>query len=263
MTIDSTRNTLLVYPVLLFIIAGALLTASCGKKEEPVAGKNDTAKKVAGKESSEMQNPGKELFYAKSKENNIACADCHSDGSNLQNPLTKFFSDVIGANKRSATYHGKFKEAEVAANAGGATVCWEAYMKMKTPLTSEQIASLNEYYGSLKGTGDQPSEIKYETIALPEKDKAKLKEAQKKISALTGDPAAGESKFNEACGICHGDKKTVRKVPDLFDDFDGNVKSITYNVRFGDGAMPFYKEAALSNQDVADIAAFILKKNSK
>ena len=41
-------------------------------------------------------------------------------------------------------------------------------MKMKTPLTDEQIKSLNEYYGSVKGN-DSPAEIKYETLALPEK----------------------------------------------------------------------------------------------
>lgn len=250
------------------VIFTALLIASCGKDE--ASDKSGDTKKPDSKttesksqgSTGEKPNPGKELFYSKSKENNIACSDCHGDGSNSSNTLTKYFSGVAGADKRPSTYHGKFSGADVASNAGGGTVCWEAYLRMKSPLSASQITDLNQYYSSLPGA-DKTAEIKYETIALPKPDKAKLKEAQKKIMALTGDPVSGESKFNDACGMCHGEKKTVRKVPDIFDEFDGNVKSITYNVRFGDGAMPFYKESVLSDQDVADIAAYILRKNGK
>ncbi len=267
MTKNHSQTINRFYIAVFVLFAASILYSACGKKEEPASEKKEAGKQTSEKQevskTGEKTSPGKELFYAKSKENNIACADCHSDGTNIQNSFTKYFSDVIGADKRTSTYHGKFKGPAVAANAGGATVCYEAYMKMKSPLTQEQIAALNEYYSGLKGSGEQRTEITYETIALPEKDKAKLKEAQKKIAALTGDPAAGESKFSNACGGCHGEKKFVKKVPDIFDDFDGNLKSITYNVRFGDGAMPFFNEKVLSNQDLADIAAYILKKNSK
>ncbi len=253
----------------MFFITLLTFASSCGNKAEDESvktseQKGQTDSKSSGKETTKttQSSPGKEFFYAKSKENNIACADCHGDGSNLQNSLTKYFSNVQGADKRKSVFHGKFSGEEVTSNASGATVCWESYMKMKTPMTAEQIDNLNKYYATLPNP-NPVDEIKYETISLPKKDKAKLKEAQKKIMALTGDATSGEKKFNEACGLCHGSNKTVRKVPDIFDEFDGNVKSITYNIRFGDGAMPFFNESVLSNQDVADIAAYILKKNSK
>ncbi len=261
-------NRLFALTVMLFITLLAFVS-SCGNKTENESvkktdEKGKTDSKSSGKETTTttQSSPGKEFFYAKSKENNIACADCHGDGSNLQNSLTKYFSNVQGADKRKAVYHGKFSGADVTTNASGATVCWESYMKMKTPMTPEQIDNLNKYYATLPNP-NPVDEIKYETISLPQKDKAKLKEAQKKIMALTGDAAAGEKKFNDACGLCHGSNKTVKKVPDIFDEFEGNVKSITYNVRFGDGAMPFFNESVLSDQDLADIAAYILKKNAK
>lgn len=238
---------------------------SCGKneKKEPVTEKKpDTSQTVKTESKNIPDTPGREFFYMKSSQNNIACADCHDDGSNTGKGLTKYFSNIKGADKRTSTYHGKFTGEQVAKNAGGATVCWESYMKMKTPLTEEQIKILNSYYATV-ADGNDPVEIKYETISLPSKDKAKLKEEQKVIMSLAGDPVKGETEFNNACGMCHGQNATVKKIPNLFDEFEGNVKSITYNVRFGNGAMPFYKNSVLNEQEIADIAAYILKKNGK
>lgn len=252
---------------LLYVIFVFLLTAlmiSCGKENKTGDSKNkvDTSKKTTSNTSSETNSPGKEFFYAKSKENNIACADCHGDGSNKNNPLTKYFSNIQGANKRTSTYHGKFTGEEVLKHAGGATVCWESYLKMKTPMTDEQIKSLNEYYNSV-ATPDSPMEIKYETIALPTRDKTKLKQVQSVIMGLKGDAVKGEQTFNNSCGFCHGEKSTIKKVPSILEDFDGNEKSIVYNVRLGDGPMPFFHLPALTDQDIADLSAYIMKKNGK
>lgn len=255
---------LLIFLAVIFSAAAA----GCSKEKDETSAsqKKETSEtvkeKTESKNSSTGTSPGKELFYMKSASNNIACADCHSDGSNTSNPMTKYFSDIRGADKRTSTYHGKFKGEEVKKTAGGATICWENYLKMKTPLTDEQIKNLNDYYASIPSP-DSKTEIVYTTIALPEKNKAKLKEAQKLISELTADPVKGEEKFKSTCGSCHGENATVKKVPDIFDEFEGNVKSIVFNVRFGDGAMPFFNEEKLSNQDLADIAAYIMKRNTK
>lgn len=242
-----------------------IIISSCGKedktadeKQKPVETTQNSETKV---KETEKTSPGKELFYMKSSVNNIACADCHSDGTN-SGALTKFFSNIQGANKRTSTYGGKFTGEEVLKNAGGATVCWESYERMKTPLTAEQINSLNEYYGSV-ATADSPTEIKYETIALPTRDKTKLKTEQKNIMALTGDPGRGSMEFNNACSSCHGDLAFVKKVPDIFDDYEGNVKSIIYNVRLGDSAMPFFVKDRLTDQMLANIAAFVMQQNKK
>ncbi|MBL8008216.1 MAG: c-type cytochrome [Ignavibacteria bacterium] len=240
------------------------VNSGCNKdeKQKQVTENKTDSIKSENLTNSSVDSPGKQLFYMKSNQNNIACADCHSDGTNTGKGLTKYFSGIAGADKRVSAYHGRFTGEEVAKNAGGATVCWESYLKMKTPMTEEQIKSLNDFYSSL-ATNNSPSEVKYETISLPVKDKAKLKTEQNAVMKLTGDASKGETTFNNACGFCHGQNSTIKKIPDLFDEFEGNVKSITYNVRFGDGAMPFFKNSVLSEQDIADISAYIMKKNGK
>lgn len=249
---------------LLLMLATTVLVASCGKQSNETTKqeskpKTDTVKKQSS--ANPLVDAGKELFYMKSKANNNSCSYCHSDGTNTGKSMTKFFSNIQGADKRTSTYLGKFTGDEVKKNAGGATVCWESYMKMKTPLTDEQINALNAFYESVAGS-NPPSEIKYETIALPVKDKAKLKNEQKLVMGLKPDSQKGEELFNNSCGTCHGENHTV-KAPPVLEDYDGNVKSIVYNVRLGDGAMPFFKKDVLSDQELSDIADYIMKKNGK
>ncbi|MFZ1320118.1 MAG: c-type cytochrome [Ignavibacteria bacterium] len=251
--------------ILIILFSASLIINGCGKEEKAPEVKNNSGtneKKNEQTESKSKSSPGKEFFYMKSNSNNIACADCHGDGTNSDKPLAKYFSDIKGADKRTSTYHGKIKGAEVKNTAGGATICWESYMKMKTPMTPEQINMLNEYYASV-GSSDSPTEITYETIALPTKDKTKLREVQKEVLKLKGDPLKGEKTFKEACAVCHGETSTVKKVPSVLEEFEGNTKSVTYNVRLGDGAMPFFKMSVLSDQDIADISEYILKVNGQ
>ncbi|MEP7146868.1 MAG: c-type cytochrome [bacterium] len=238
---------------------------SCSKENKPQVTKENKKKDDTTKNTTTTSgkgSAGRELFYMKSSENNIACADCHSDGTNRNNLLTKYFSNIEGANKRSSTYHGKFTGEEVMKHAGGATVCWESYMRMKSPMTEDQIKDLNEYYASL-ASEVSPEVVTYETIALPIRDKTKLKEVQKVIMDMKGDPVKGEQSFNNACVFCHGPNSNIKKVPSILEDFDGNAKSIIYNVRLGDEAMPFFKIHPLGDQDLADIAAYIMQKNGK
>ncbi|HMQ67852.1 MAG TPA: c-type cytochrome [Ignavibacteria bacterium] len=262
----NSKTLLKTYAYFFSVLFLAIILYGCGKENKVADEKQKSDETTANSETktngTEKTSPGKELFYLKSSVNNIACADCHSDGTNSNKPLTKFFSNIQGANKRTSTYSGKFTGEEVLKNAGGATICWESYERMKTPLTAEQINSLNEYYGSV-ATSDTPTDIKYETIALPTRDKTKLKEEQKNVMAITGDPGRGAMEFNNACGSCHGNEAFVKKVPDIFDDFEGNEKSIIYNVRLGDGAMPFFVKDRLTDRMLANIAAFIMQQNKK
>lgn len=262
----NSKTILKTYAYLFSILFLVVFISACGKENKVADEKQKSDETNSNTESkvkeTEKTSPGKELFYQKSSVNNIACADCHSDGTNSTKPLTKFFSNIQGANKRTSTYSGKFTGEEVLKNAGGATICWESYERMKTPLTTEQINSLNEYYGSV-ATSDSPTEIKYETIALPTRDKTKLKTEQKNVMEITGDAGRGAMEFNNACGSCHGDQAFVKKVPDIFDEFEGNEKSIIYNVRLGDSAMPFFVKDRLTDQMLANIAAFIMQQNKK
>jgi cytochrome c len=90
-----------------------------------------------------------------------------------------------------------------------------------------------------------------------------MKEDLLKIEGMTANLQNGEKKFKETCGFCHGGK-TVKRVPSLFDeDFEGNLKSIVYHIRFGAKFMPFYSYEKISDQDAGDIADYILKNKKK
>lgn len=241
----------------LFILS-IILISGCGKKDTPGSDNN----KTTPKSNIELVKQGKDIFYAPSMVTNLKCADCHSDGTNDSNPLTKYHSNIRGANKRTETYHGKFKGDEVKNNAGGATVCWTTYLKYKDAMTPEQIASLNAYYESVLWNEEVKNSV-YTTIALPAPDKEKLKAEQVEIAKLRGDKAKGEELFKSACKFCHVDGTKIKSVPSLFRDFEGNLKSITFMTRFGKKYMPFYSYESITNQDIANLSAYILANQEK
>jgi len=238
--------------LILAVLFTSMIFTSCGKKEE----KTEITKE---QKSGDLVSKGKEIFYQSSNLTGLKCADCHSDGTNSNVSNTKYFSDIIGASKRTSVFSGTITGEDVKKTGAGATICWETFLKMGKPITPEEINALNAYYESLKG---EAKDIKYTTIALPNRDKAKLKEDQQKIEGLTANIQNGETKFKETCNFCHGGK-TVKHVPSLFEDFDGNLKSIIYHIRFGSKFMPYYSYENLSDQDIADISEYILKNQKK
>jgi cytochrome c len=238
--------------LLIVVLFTSLIFTSCGKKEDKTEVSQNT-------KSGDLVSKGKELFYQSSNLTGLKCADCHSDGTNTNNTNTKYFSDIIGASKRASVYAGTISGDNVKKTGAGATLCWETFLKMGKPITPEEINALNAYYESLKG---EVKEIKFTTIALPNRDKAKLKEDQLKIERLTANIQNGETKFKQTCNFCHGGT-TVKHVPSLFEDFDGNLKSIAYHIRFGSKFMPFYSYENISDQDIADISEYILKNQKK
>ncbi|CAN5630990.1 hypothetical protein BH10BAC5_BH10BAC5_00620 [soil metagenome] len=244
----------------LFILA--LLVSGCNKSstDNKTTTSNTT---TTTKSKDELVKAGKELYYKPSDKNNIACADCHSDGTNDSKPLTKIFSSIKGAAKRTSAFLGTIKKEDIEKTATGATNCWAAYEKQKTPLTDNQIASLNAYYESVS-KGDEPVEIKYTTFALPAPDKSKLAPEQDAIAKLTANKENGSKLFDQTCAFCHGEKSTIKDVDNIISDWeDGNIKGVTYMTRMGKKAMPFFPVEKLSNQDIADIAAYVISLNKK
>lgn len=245
--------------LLLATISVSIIISSCGKKDEQNTSVNKK-QETSVNNSSDLTSKGKALFYESSTLTGLKCADCHSDGTNTDQTNTKYFSDVIQASKRQSVFAGTIAGEDVKKKGAGATFCWETFSKMGRPITEEEINSFNAYFESLKG---EVKDIKFTTIALPKPDKVKLKEDQNKIAGLTPNIQNGEKIFKETCGFCHGGK-TVKRVPSLFDeDFEGNLKSIVYHVRFGAKFMPFYSYEKLSDQDVADVTEYIMKNQKK
>ncbi|MCX6157923.1 MAG: c-type cytochrome [Ignavibacteriota bacterium] len=247
--------------LLFLILVVSLAAASCGRKEEKTDLSKDQRKESSGNTNSAgFTAKGKEIFYQTSNLTGLKCADCHSDGTNTGNTNTKYFSDVIGASKRTSVYSGMITGEDVKKKGAGASVCWETYLKMGRPVTLEEIDALNAYFESLKG---EVKESKYTSLAVPVSDKAKLKEDLLKIGGLTPDIQNGEKKFKETCGFCHGGK-TVKHVPSVTDeDFEGNLKSVAFHIRFGAKFMPFYSYEKISDQDISDITEYIMKNKKK
>ena len=247
---------------LVFIFLFLIGITGCSKKDKtaPVQ-ENKKEQNITGTPSPELSGKGKEIFYMESKTTGLKCADCHSDGTNSGDVHYKYFADIFNADKRPSTYFGMYKGEDVLKTAGGANLCWTRFLKMDTPLDADQINALNAYYETT-GKGKDINEFKFTTIALPNPDKAKLKDDQTKIAALTGDYDKGEKMFNETCNFCHSDKSTVKHAPDLFKKFEGNLKSITFHIRMGSKHMPYYPYELINDQNIADLTAFILKKNN-
>jgi mono/diheme cytochrome c family protein len=248
--------------ILLFAFVLIIGITSCSKKETPAPKQESKNEQInTGAPSVELSGKGKEIFYLKSEKTGMMCADCHSDGTNSGDAHYKYFADVFNANKRPSTYFGIYKGEEVPKTAGGADLCWTRFLKMDNPLDAEQINALNAYYETV-GKGKEIKEFKFTTIAVPKPDKVKLKEDQLKIAALTGNADNGEKMFNETCTFCHSGKSEVKHVPNLFKEFEGNLKSITYHIRLGSKHMPYFPYELINDQNIADIAAFIFKKNN-
>ncbi|MFA7361085.1 MAG: c-type cytochrome [Candidatus Kapaibacterium sp.] len=245
--------------ILLAALILSIIISACGKKDDQNTA-IDKKQETSSSATNDLSSKGKALFYESSNLTGLKCADCHSDGTNTDKLNTKYFSDVIQASKRQSVFAGTISGEEVKKKGAGATFCWDTFLKMGRPITEEEINSFNAYFESLKGV---VKESKYTTIALPKPDKSKLKEDQTKIAGLTPNIQKGEKVFKESCGFCHGGK-TVKRVPSLFDEeFEGNLKSIVYHVRFGAKFMPFYSYEKLTDQDVADITEYIMKNQKK
>ncbi len=239
-----------------YLLLSAVLVlnlTSCSKNNDKTESKTEV------KSGDELTAKGKELFYTPSNLTGLKCADCHFDGTNKENLNTKYFADVIGAHKRQSVFAGTIKGEEVKSTASGTTVCWETFVKMGRQISPAEINAFNAYFESLKG---ESKNLNYTTIALPKPDKSRLKEDQTKIAGLTPDIKNGERIFKETCGFCHGGK-TVKHVPSLFEDFEGNLKSIVYHIRMGAKFMPFYPYEIISDQEIADISEYILKNQKK
>ncbi len=239
--------------VILFAVIFTVFLTSCSKKEKPEV-QNET-KSAPG----ELSNKGKELFYKVSEKTGLKCADCHFDGSDSASMLVRTNADIFNADKRKSVYNGMFSGDDVAKNAGGATFCWKKFIGDETPLTQEQISSLNAYY-EFTGKNKPAEEFKYTSIGVPKPDKIKLKEDQTAIASLTGDKTKGQELFRQFCSSCHRKDSPVKDVPNIANNKDVNLKAIAYHIRLGSKHMPFFPYEAITNQGIADLSAFLLNK---
>ena len=295
MTNLNRESALILRVTILILSIASCHFTGCGKREEaapPITDTTSNAEKVdtlthvstpqasspqASGQPAVISGPalaGQKIFYS-TKYGAIkdACASCHSDGQ----PATKdtrlrAAHTLVGVTSRASTWNGAFTGDALQKNAFGATMCAVMYLHkgddFATVMPKADIGALNAYFDAIKNNPNGIStNIKIQWVTKPavhEEDKFDDKAANavaKAIMKLPGDPASGKDAFTRACAYCH-DFKAKQVGPALSESMK-DVQIATRSVRCGSGAMPFYGKDILTDQQIADVIAYIQEQLGK
>jgi cytochrome c2 len=266
----------------------ALAFTACGKKQETATTDTSSASKTTADTSAKSaassdSKPaeiagaalaGQKIFYntAYGKIKN-ACSSCHTDGQpTTKDPRIRPGHTLVGITSRTSTWNGQFSGDNLAKNAYGATLCAVMYQhkgdNLATVMPKADIDALNAYYTAIKGNPDGiTTNLKIQWVTKPavhEEDKIDEKAAgaaAKAIIKLPGDPNNGKELFTRTCQYCHSMKE--KKVGPSLKDAMKDAMTAAKAVRCGSDAMPFYGKDLLSDQQIADIIAFIQQELGK
>ncbi len=264
-----------------------VLFSGCSKNEQPAPAVADTALKQSVVDTSKSTQgtlqpasisglalAGQKIFYSTTYGSiKVACAGCHTDGQ----PTTKDARlrpghTLAGVTSRTSTWNGAFKGDALPKSGYGATMCAVMYQhkgdELNSVIPKSDIGALNAYFEAIKNSpGALTSNLKIAWVTKPavheedQIDEAAATAAAKKIMMLPGDPAAGKDLFSHTCQYCHemNEKKAGPALAKEMDDPRAAAKSI----RCGSGAMPFYTSDILSDQQIADVIAYIQQQLGK
>ncbi len=219
---------------------------------------------------------GRELFHdptfkgtlsptGKKAATGLACADCHADFDEATKPDGRIRAghSVIGVPHRGTAKGGMISGADFARAAGGGGFCYEHFLQRVRPdqvnptaIPAEHAEALMAYFEAISGDNKGPQ---FEIEMLD--DDAKIA-AGEKIAAMPGDAKKGWQLFGRACIVCHttpskagiGPRLIYRKPRDIDKQMARWAKTIRGG---GSSLMPFYASDILSDQDIADILAFL------
>ena len=153
--------------------------------------------------------------------------------------------------------------ANFARAAGGGGFCYEHFLQNipgdkvnPTAIPAEHAEALMAYFASVSGDNKGPE---FEIEMLDADAKAA---AGEKIAAMKGDMTKGWELFGRACVVCHPTpfkagigSQLVRSRPPR--NIDSTMTRWATKIRGGGTLMPFYASDILSDQDIADILAFL------
>ena len=211
--------------------------------------------------------PGNRQGYA----TGLSCANCHADFDETANPdgLIRAGHSMIGVPHRGEAKGGMIKGADFARAAGGGGFCYEHFLQRvpsdkvnPTAIPAEHAEALMAYFEAISGDNKGPQ---FEMVMLD--DDAK-KAAGEKIGAMSGDPSNGWALFGRACIVCHPAANKAGIGPQLVRsraprDIDKTMVRWATKIRGGGFLMPFYAPDILSDQDIADILAFLRQEIEK
>ena len=282
-------------PLYLFSIGVFLL--SCGKKEagQPVSGDTTIAQSTESRVDSELgikdSTPvvaqdttsaatdtattgaldpkaaeGQKLYAnASLGKIKVSCLSCHATKKDSR---VRQGHTLAGVTKRTATWAGRYKGDALAKNAYGGMLCADLFMLKAGGLKPAEVEVLNAYLASLESApGAITKNLTIQWAAKPPLEKDKFidekiaKPFVKAILQLPGDPATGERLYGRTCANCH-DLNTDKIGPALKDVASDADYAVT-SIRFGTGAMAFYAKDILSDQQIADLVAYIQSKTGQ
>jgi len=195
----------------------------------------------------------------------LSCANCHADFDEEAKPdgLIRAGHSIIGVPQRGSAKGGMISGANFARAAGGGGFCYEHFLQNvpgdkvnPTAIPAEHAEALMAYFEAVSGDNKGP-EFKIEMLDADAKAAA-----GEKIAAMQGDVKKGWQLFGRACVVCHPTPKKagigsqlVRSRPPR--NIDSTMTRWATKIRGGGTLMPFYASDILSDQDIADILAFL------
>ena len=216
---------------------------------------------------------GRELFHDPTFKGTInpkvatglSCANCHADFDEETDPdgLIRAGHSVVGVPQRGSAKGGMIKGADFARAAGGGGFCYQHFLQKvpaskvnPTAIPAEHAEALMAYFEVISD-GKKGPQFEMEML-----DAAAKTEAGEKIAAMSGDVDKGWQLWGRACVVCHPTPKKagigiqlVRTRPPR--DIDKTIMRWATKIRGGGSLMPFYASDILSDQDIADILAFL------
>ncbi len=231
-------------------------------------------------EISEQAKLGRYLFYDPSfggsvnprKATGFSCTSCHADFDESKNSdgLIRSGHSIIGVPNRKESQWEKVTPGLFQRTAGGAGVCYQQFLQAipakkvdPVAIPEDQAKALMAYFDYItqKVSPSQPE------FAGPEFTYAPLSREEARtegdnILKLEGDKNRGWKLYGRSCANCHGGPKKrgiggqlVRSRPPA--DIQARLHKIASYVRQGGYLMPAMGKDKLSDQDVADIVAFL------
>ena len=217
---------------------------------------------------------GRELFHDPTFKGTIppkvatglSCADCHADFDEAKESdgLIRSGHSVVGVPHRGTAKGGMISAADFKRAAGGGGFCYQHFLQRVRPdkvnptaIPAEHAEALMAYFEAISGDNKGPQ---FEMEMLD--DEAKVA-AGEKIAAMSGDTENGWKLYGRACVVCHptpkksgiGTRIVSSRLPR---DIDKTVVRWAKTIRGGGATlMPFYASDILSDQDIADIVAFL------
>lgn len=240
-------------------------------KDQAAPATEPAATGTATTELSDLAKKGQAIFYNSSfGKFKASCSMCHSDGSaRTKDGKTRPGHTLAGVANRTSTWNGMYKGDGLKKDAFGARLCASGFLErgegdMTKALSAEEADALDAYFAAIADApGAIKTNLKIQWVTKPvfsedaSLDEKLTKPAVKSIMKLPGDPGAGQAVWQATCVQCHDLQK--KKVGPAMAVAAKDMNYVAQSIRCGSMAMPFFAKDVLSDQQIADVIAFVQK----